>query len=74
MERAFEIPGGGGATASLAGLLADKMLTGDVVDMMVEHLALRLRSDHAASETYVIETLSLWIVSNHSGKAETSKV
>ena len=55
----LKIPGGGGATASLAGLLADKMLTGDVVDMMVEHLALRLRSDHAASETYVIETLSL---------------
>ena len=55
----LKIPGGGGATASLASLLADKMLTGDLVDMMVEHLALRLRSDRAASEIYEIETLGL---------------
>ena len=53
----LKIPGGKGTTANLAGLLADKMLKGDLVDMMVEHLALRLRGDHAASETYEIETL-----------------
>ena len=53
----LKIPGGGGVTASLGGLLADKMLMGDLVDMMVEHLALQLRSDCAASETYEIETL-----------------
>ena len=47
----LKIPGRGGATASLASLLADKMLTGDLVDMMVEHLALRLRSNRAALET-----------------------
>ena len=34
------------------------MLTGDLVDMMVEHLALRLRGDCAASEIYEVKTLS----------------
>jgi hypothetical protein len=45
-------------TASLAPLLADKMLVGDLVDMMVEHLALRLKGDSEALETYEFVTLS----------------
>ena len=53
----LKIPGGGGITARLASLLADKMLMGDLVDMMVKHLTLRLKGDCAASETYEIETL-----------------
>ena len=53
----LKIPGGGGITARMARLLADKMLTGDLVDMMVKHLALRLKGDCVASATYEIETL-----------------
>ena len=72
-NKAVKIPGGGGATVNLASLLADKMLTGDLVDMMLNHLALRLGRDHAASETYEIETLSFMDQINSQWKGRNLK-
>ena len=52
------LPGGAGPVTNFAQLLGDKMISGDVVDMMMEHLGERIRADEHASRTYHIATLS----------------
>ena len=51
------LPGGAGPVSHLAQLLGDKMVNGNVVDMMVEHLAGRIRGDEEASMSYNVATL-----------------
>ena len=50
--------GASGETPLLADLLADKMIKGEVLDMMVEWVAERIRGDEDASKRFKIVTLN----------------
>ena len=52
------LPGGAGSTVNLAQLLEDRMVSGDIVDMMVQHLKNRIKQDTDVSQIYDVETLS----------------
>jgi hypothetical protein len=53
----IRLPGGAGPVSNFAQLLGDKMVTGNIVDMMIEHLANRIREDEDDSKTYRVMTL-----------------
>ena len=55
---------------NFAQLLGDKMISGDVVDMMMEHLAEHIEADEDTSRTYRITTLSF---QDHISKAWDSQ-
>ena len=52
------LPGGAGPVTDLAQLLGDKLVSGNIIDMMMEHLAERIKADEDASRTYHVATLS----------------
>ena len=64
------LPGGAGPVTNFAQLLGDKMISGDVVDMMMGHLAERIEVDEDTSRTYRITTLSF---QDHISKAWDSR-
>ena len=53
------LPGGAGLTVNLAQLLEDQMVSGDIVDMMVQYLGNRIKQDTSdISQSYDVATLS----------------
>ena len=51
------LPGGAGSSVKLAQLLDDQMVSGDVVDMMVQYLKNHIEQDTDISQNYDVATL-----------------